>query len=117
MKILESLNALINKGRINEVFIHIRNYIICAFVLAIGTFELKQQNELLLGLVTSKLSGVAIVGLAVVLIILNLFDGIRKISKAKHHKILTTVLVLFYILMSISVVEMALNFKVSQAYL
>ena len=117
MKILESLNALISEGRINDVFTNIRNYIICAFILAIGIFELKQQNELLLGLVTSKFSGVAIVGLAFALIILNLYDGIRKISKTKYHKTLTTVLVLFYIFMSISVVEMALNFNVSQAYL
>ena len=117
MKILESLNSLISEDRIKEIFINIRNYIICAFILAIGIFELKQQNELLLSFVTSKFSGVAIVGLAFALIILNLFDGIRKISNTKYHKTLTTVLILFYIFMSISVIEMSLNFNVSQAYL
>ena len=83
----------------------------CAFLLAIGTAEFTQQTNLFLGLVSSQYSGTGVIGLSIILICLNLYDGIRKISRTKYHLILTILLISIYIFLSIRVVEMTWDFR------
>jgi hypothetical protein len=83
----------------------------CAFLLAIGTAEFTQQTNLFLGLVSSQYSGTGVIGLSIILICLNLYDGIRKISRTKYHLILTIVLISIYIFLSIRVIEMTWDFR------
>ncbi len=54
---------------------------------------------------------IGVVVLACFLIILNLLDGIRRISRLKHHRALIAGLIVLYIFMSLRVVEMALTFR------
>ncbi len=83
----------------------------CAFLLAIGTAEFTQQTNLFLGLVSSQYSGTGVIALSIILICLNLYDGIRKISRTKYHLILTIVLIIIYIFLSIRVIEMTWDFR------
>ena len=41
------------------------------------------------------------------LICLNLYDGIRRISKSKYHFMFTIALILLYLFLSVRVIEMA----------
>jgi len=113
MKILKDFTAILDAGFADEVFKHLRNFIMCTLILAIGTNELKVQSSLLFGLIPSNVSGIGVLGLALILITLNLTDGIRKISKAKYQKVFTILLIVVYITFSIRVVEMAWNFRVT----
>ena len=94
-----------------QVFDHVRNYMIGAFILAIGTTEFNQADSLFFGLIPGKFSGLGVIGLAVILICINLYDGIRRISRSKYHVSFTVALVLLYLVLSVRVVEMAWDFR------
>ena len=111
MKIIRQINTALDRGLAKSVFDHIRNFLMCAFLLAIGTAEFTQQTNLFLGLVSSQYSGTGVIGLSIILICLNLYDGIRKISRTKYHLILTIVLISIYIFLSIRVIEMTWDFR------
>jgi hypothetical protein len=111
MKIIRQIDTALDEGLAKSVFDHIRNFLMCAFLLAIGTAEFNQQTNLFLGLVSSQYSGTGVIGLSLILICLNLYDGIRKISKSKYHLMLTIVLISIYIFLSIRVIEMSWDFR------
>jgi hypothetical protein len=111
MKLIKYLNSALDRGAIKQVFDHVRNYMICAFILAIGTAELRQEESQFFDLIPSGFAGLGVVFVASVLLCFNLYDGIRRISKSKYHISLTIGLVLVYIFLSVRVVEMAWDFR------
>jgi len=111
MKIIRQINTALDDGLAKSVFDHIRNFLMCAFLLAIGTAEFRQHTSEFFGLISSQYSGTGVIGLSLILICLNLYDGIRKISRTKYHLILTIVLIGIYIFLSIRVVEMSWDFR------
>ncbi len=111
MKPIEGLNRALDRGAIKQVFDHVRNYMICAFILAIGTTELRQEESQFFDLIAAGYAGLGVIFLACVLIFLNLYDGIRRISGSKYHFSLTIGLVLLYLFVSVRIVEMAWHFR------
>jgi len=111
MKILNKFNTSLEDGLSKAIFDHVRNYLMCAFLLAIGMAEFKQHTSLFFGLIPSSYSGKGVIGFSCALIGLNLYDGIRKISTSKYHLILTIGLISLYIFLSIRVIEMAWSFR------
>jgi hypothetical protein len=112
MKFTRWLNSVLDKGMSKELFDHIRNFLICAFLLAIGTSELKHHESQFFGLVPGEYSGIGVIVFSLILIALNLYDGIRKLSNLKHHLLATIGLVMLYVFLSIRVVEMAWNYRI-----
>ena len=113
MKLFVRFNTALDEGLSKSIFDHIRNYLMCSFLLAIGIAEAKQQTSLFFGLFVMHYSGVALIGLASVLFFLNLLDGIRSISKHKINWIYAVVFVLIYAITSIGVIELASSFRLS----
>ena len=111
MKSIERFNNALNNGAIKQIFDHVRNYMIGAFILAIGTTEFRQQEHQFFEFVPPGYAGLGVISLAVVLILLNLYDGIRRISSSKYHISLTLGLLLLYLFLSVRVVEMAWDFR------
>jgi hypothetical protein len=111
MKPIKRLNSALDRGAIKQIFDHVRNYMICAFILAIGTTELRQEGSQFFDLIPPGYSGLGVIFGACVLICFNLYDGIRRISRSKYHISLTFGLVLMYLFLSVRVVEMAWNFR------
>jgi hypothetical protein len=111
MNSIQRFNSALDRGWMKQVFDHVRNYMIGAFILAIGTTEFSQADSLFFGLIPGKFSGLGVIGLAVILICINLYDGIRRISRSKYHVSFTVALVLLYLLLSVRVVEMAWDFR------
>ena len=64
MKPITRLNIALQNGLSKEIFDHIRNYLMCAMILAIGTSEIREQSSLLFGLMPGKYSGVGVVAFA-----------------------------------------------------
>ena len=113
MKKLKQINSALDEGFCKSVFDHLRNFLMCTFLLAIGTNELKEHTSQLFGFIPSQSSGLGVIGISFILILLNLYDGIRKISSSKYHLLLTIILVALYIIFSIRVIEMAWNFRIA----
>lgn len=111
MKPITRLNLALQDGLSKEIFDHIRNYLICALILAIGTSEIKGHSSLLFGLIPGNYSGYGVVVFAFILIAFNLYDGIRKLSRTRYHLTFTISLITLYIFMSIRVIEMTWHFR------
>lgn len=111
MKAIERVNDALDNGAAKQIFDHIRNFLIGAFILAIGTTEFRQQGNQFFEFIPPGYAGLGVISLAAVLISLNLYDGIRRISSSKYHISLTLGLVLLYLFLSVRVVEMAWDFR------
>ena len=111
MKPIKHLNSALDRGVIKQIFDHVRNYMICAFILAVGTTELRQTENQFFDLIPPGYAGLGVIFVACVLICFNLYDGIRRISSSKYHISLTIGLVLLYLFLSMRVVEMAWDFR------
>jgi len=111
MKLFTRLNTALDNGLSKTVFDHLRNFLIAAFLLAVGTNELKEHTNLFFDLIPSQFSGIGIIVIAVSLIALNLYDGIRRISKNEHHLIFTFLLILLYLFLAMRVVQMTWDFR------
>lgn len=113
MKLFKRFNDALDEGLSKSIFDHVRNYLMCSFLLAIGIAEAKQQVSTFFGLFVMNYSGVALIGLAGLLFLLNLLDGIRSISKHKIGLVYTAVFVLVYVITSMGVIELASSFRLS----
>lgn len=111
MNVFDRFNIALDNGLTKAIFDHIRNFLICAFLLAIGANELRDQSSVLLGFFPSKFSGMGVIGISCLLILLNLYDGARKISKTEYNVMFIVGLVVLYLFVSVRVIEMAWNFR------
>ena len=107
------INSFIDSGKSKQLFNHVKNLVIFSLLLALGTNDLHQHKSNIYGIFPSKYLGIGVIALALFLILLNLYDGIRKLSKLEHHKLLTFFLILLYIFLTVRVVEVAWYYRLS----
>lgn len=113
VKYFKRFNASLDRGLAKAIFDHVRNYMMCALLLAIGVTWSSEDADLLFDIIPTSYSGISLVGLSFVLFSLNLYDGIREISKSRYHTALTVGLVVLYVAMSVVVIELASSFRAS----
>ena len=111
MKILNSFKEMIEKGTVNFIFQHIRNIMYCALIIAAGSYVHANPASFLLKTSLVNFSGWFIIGLGILLMVLNLADGIYRLSKYKNHILLDIVLTLIYILITIRLVVIVAEFR------
>ena len=111
MKKLEQFNAALDNGFFKGIFDHLRNFLMCSFLLAVGTDQFREPTSMLFGYIPSTYSGLGVMVFSIILIFVNLYDGIRKISKSKYHLILSIGLIILYIFLSMRIVTMAWNYR------
>lgn len=102
---------MLDNGAVKLIFDHLRNYLMCSLLLAIGVTELKHNTNQFFDLIPSNYSGIGIIALSCVLISLNLYDGVRQISKSKYHYLFTLCLVLLYLFISLRVIDLAWSYR------
>lgn len=85
MILIKKFHNSLEQGLTKNIFDHVRNYLMCAFLMATGTYAMKYGSGGLLDIVTSEFTGVGIIALGFILALLNLYDGIYRMSKFKHH--------------------------------
>ena len=113
MNIFNQFNIALDEGLTKTIFDHIRNYLMCALLLAIGTAEFNQHTSQIFSFVPNNYSGTGVIGISCILIFLNLYDGIRKISNSGHHVIFIIGLIFLYMFISVRVVELSWNFRIA----
>lgn len=111
MKFLKRFNTALDNDLSKAIFDHLRNVLFCSFLLAIGLVEVQNKTGIFFDKVPLNYSGIGFVGLSFVLLCLNLYDGVRKIAKLKYHLGLSIILIIFYVVVSARVVELALDFR------
>ena len=92
MKITRFINTFIDSGKMKSLFDHVKNLVV---------FSLLPSHYL----------GIGVITFAFILILLNLYDGVRKLSKLEHHKLFTFFMISLYIFLTIRVVEVAWYYR------
>ena len=82
MNIVRRLNSALDQGVSKQVFDHVRNYMICALILAIGTTELREKEAQFFDLIPPGYSGLGVVALGVLLILFKMSRNL--ISENSH---------------------------------
>ena len=113
MKIAKQFHTSLERGLSKAIFDHVRNYLMCAFLMATGTYAMEQKAGWPADIGLTEFIGVGIVAVGFILALLNLYDGIYRLSKFKHHLILDVVLVLLYVILSERIIEISWGFRVS----
>ena len=112
MSILAKVNNAIDEGIINDIFIHVRNYAVCSLILAAGFYAKNNPRNLLpLGAKADVIAGFITITFGILLILLNLYDGIYKLSKYKHHFLLDLLLLVIYLFVTARIFEILWNFR------
>ena len=111
MSILAKVNKKINGGIINDIFIHVRNYVVCSLILAAGFYAIKNPRNILLGPKAYEVAGYITIVFGFLLILLNLYDGIYKLSKYNHHLLLNILLLVIYLFVTLRIFEIIWNFR------
>ena len=111
MKLVKSFHSALDKGLTKAVFDHVKNYLVCAFLFAAGSFGLENQSEIFLASYLGRAPGILIISLATLFALLNFYDGLYKFSKYKYHYILSAVLIFFYIIFSLRIIEITWGYR------
>jgi len=111
MKITRFINTFIDSGKMKSLFDHVKNLVVFSLLLALGTNDLHQHKSDVVGIFPSHYLGIGVITFAVILILLNLYDGVRRLSKLEHHKLFTFFMISLYIFLTIRVVEVAWYYR------
>ncbi|MFJ2367331.1 hypothetical protein ACIPIN_27175 [Pseudomonas sp. NPDC087697] len=109
--LMTKFGRLLDQGFSKEVFDNLRNLLMCALLLAAGTDSLHSPPSPTFHLFGYWLTGWGLIALAVVLMLLNMCDGLRKLAKTRYHLSLQLVLCLLYVVMAFRIVEIVWNFR------
>ena len=110
---ISSLNQALDRGFVRLLFERIRNYLICATILAIGFIEYKQKPGFFLGMNVGDYSGTPIILLGLGLFLLNTYDTIRVCFRFLQGIIARTIFSAVFVLFAIRLIELAWKFAVS----
>jgi len=113
MKKTRSINSFIDSGKMTGLFDHVKNLLVFSLLLALGTNDLNQPQSDIFGFFPSNFLGIGVIALASILLLLNLYDGIRRLLKKDIHRFVSVFLILLYIFLTIRVVEVAWYYRLS----
>ncbi|CAN7541400.1 MULTISPECIES: hypothetical protein [Pseudomonas] len=103
--------ALLDTDFTTQVFDNIKNLLVCALLFAAGTNALHSDQYLFMGFLTSSLAGWGLILLSAVLMLLNVSDGLRRLSRLPYHTAFQIILFLVYLVLAVRVVEIVWNFR------
>ncbi len=109
----ESLvEELFDNDGLTAVFTHARNVLTGAAVLAAGFYAVHHIGATQLpGMWTVHFAGYGIATFGAILLGLKLFDGMRKLARRKHHRVLRLLVMLVYLGLSIRLTQVILYFR------
>ncbi len=110
-KRLDRFGAALDDGLTKTIFDHVRNFLMCAFLLALGTTEFRDHPSQILTPAGGQYTGIAVIAISCCLFALNLYDGIRRLARFPWHRLLIVALIAAYAIVSIRLVEIAWHFR------
>jgi hypothetical protein len=103
--------ALLDTDFTTRVFDNIKNLLVCALLFAAGTNALHGGHDLFMGLFASSLAGWGLILTSAVLMLLNVSDGLRRLSRLPYHSAFQIILCLVYLILAVRVVEIVWDFR------
>ncbi|WP_353150119.1 hypothetical protein [Pollutimonas bauzanensis] len=108
---LKVLDRLFLQDKVKLIFDHLRNLLMCTLLLAAGRFQLEHPVGVFVGSTFQSLLGYGVVGIALILIVLNLFDGMHQLNKLRHPDILKLGLIVAYVIIATRIVLVTTSFR------
>jgi len=102
--------VLFDEGLLRLVFEHARNVAVSSLITAAG-LEVARVSPQDSQFIHPGLAGYSVAALGVALLLLNLLDGLWKLSRLRWHLVLQCALCLTYVLVSWRVAQLVLAFK------
>ena len=97
------VTLVFDKEGLEAIFMHARNVLTGAAVVAAGLYAVNHVgNERLGGLLGIHLAGHVVAFVGAGLLALNLVDGLRKLARRRHHLLLRVATILVYIVISMT---------------
>lgn len=111
--IIERFNQAIDAGLCKGLFDHLRNYLICSLLFAAGIHAYQYPSSVVFGFSNYSYAGFGIMAIAVVFGLINFYDGIRRLSRFRYNILFNVIMLLVYIVFSIRLIEITLEFRIS----
>jgi|SRR5471030_123048 len=103
--------ALLDTEFTTQVFDNIKNLLVCALLLAAGTNALHSSHHMFLGLFAADVAGWSLIAVSALLMVLNVSDGLRRLSRLPYHTAFQVLLFLIYLVLAVRVVEIVWDFR------
>ncbi|MEB0045686.1 MULTISPECIES: hypothetical protein [unclassified Pseudomonas] len=111
-KLWQKYLVLLDTDFTTQVFDNIKNLLVCALLLAAGTNALHSDHLMFLGMLGSNLTGWGLIAVSALLMLLNVSDGVRRLSRLRYHTVFQIILFLIYLVLAVRVVEIVWDFRV-----
>ena len=100
-----------NEG-LETIFMHARNVLTGAAVMAAGMYAASHlSTHGMLGMWNLRFAGYAVAVLGVLLLLLNLASGLRRLAKRRHHLVLRLIAIFLYTALSIRLTQVIIYFR------
>ncbi len=87
-----------------EIFRHVRNLVVATLVIAAGMHAIENGRSLdINGLPNTAVAGYIVSTIGIVLFLLNLMDGLHRLSKVRRHLALQVLLLAIYVFITLRV--------------
>ncbi|WP_457582056.1 hypothetical protein [Ensifer canadensis] len=105
---------LFDNGGLEEIFRHVRNLVVATVVIAAGMHAIENGRSLeIKGLTNSAVAGYIVAVIGITLFLLNLADGLHRLSKVRRHLALQILLLAIYVFITFRVTQLVLALRMS----
>jgi len=105
---------LFDEQGLSTVFNHARNVITCSVIVAAGMFAAHHPEQAPTPATwTVHFAGYVVTGIGVLLLLLNLCDGLRSLARRQHPTVLRLAMVLAYCGLSVRLVQVFMLFRLA----
>lgn len=108
----ELADELFENEGLGTVFAHARNVLTATLIIAAGLYAITHAGKTWLpGMFAVHVAGYAVAGMGGVLLLLNLADGLRRLSQRRHHLALRLLAIAVYLLLSLRLTQVIVYFR------
>ena len=94
-----------------KIFDNFKNMVLCALLFAAGASALREDRHLFMSFMASSVAGWSLIIICGALMLLNMSDGIRRLSKLQYHLAWQSLIIIIYVIVSERVVELVWTFR------
>jgi len=105
------LRDLFDDEGLDKIFSHVRNMLVGTLVVSAGVFAAESHEGSARNVFDASYVGYMVAGFGVLLVLLNLADGLRRLARRRHHIVLRVTLISIYLFVSIRLAQMLFAFR------
>lgn len=104
--------TLFERDGLKQVFEHTRNMVVSTIIVTAGMEAVNNVGNIdMVGVMTPVITGYFVAGVGAVLILLNLADGLRRLSTLRWHFAFQAALTIAYVVFSLRMVQLIIYFR------